>query len=157
VAPFSSTRLSRIGQALLALGLGLLPFTGGFHAPWRLPLPFGSSLEPRYVALALVVSLMPLGTAFTFPCVTGLLSQVIDARERGVMMGVQQSYGGVARVLFPLLAGWTFQHLGAGYPFWTSAVMVVGTFFLSFGIGRRREEEPPPKAKEEEGVAVAAT
>ena len=48
---------------------------------------------------------MPLGTAFTFPCVTGLLSQVIAQRERGVMMGVQQSFGGAARVLFPLLAG----------------------------------------------------
>ena len=154
---FGEARLARIGQALLALGLGLLPFTGGFHAAWTLPLPFGWSLEPRYVALALVVSLMPLGTAFTFPCVTGLLSQVIEPRERGVMMGVQQSFGGAARVFFPLLAGWTFQHLGPGYPFWTSAGLVVGTFLLSFGIGPRREEEPPAPRKEEEGVAVAAT
>jgi MFS family permease len=156
---FGEARLSRIGQALLALGLGLLPFTGRFHAPWTLPLPGGWSLEPRYVALALVVSLMPLGTAFTFPCVTGLLSQVIDPRERGVMMGVQQSFGGAARVLFPLLAGWTFQNLGVGYPFWTSAVMVLATLFLSFGIGRRREERPaaPEAGKDEEEVAVAAT
>jgi len=136
---FGEARLARIGQALLALGLGLLPFTGMIHMP-RVALPFGGwSLEPRYVALALVVSLMPLGTAFTFPCVTGLLSQVISPRERGVMMGVQQSYGGAARVLFPLLAGWTFQHLGVGYPFWTSALLVLGTLFLSFGIAPRRE------------------
>jgi len=113
-------------------------------------------MEPRILAFALVVALLPLGTAFTFPCVTGLLSQVIDPRERGVMMGVQQSYGGVARVLFPLLAGWTLQHMGVGYPFWTSAVLVVGTLMLSFGIGPRQEEEPP-EARKEEGVAVAAT
>ncbi|HEV7590179.1 MAG TPA: MFS transporter [Longimicrobium sp.] len=150
---FGEARLARIGQALLALGLGLLPFTGMIHTP-RVALPW--SLEPRYVALALVVSLMPLGTAFTFPCVTGLLSQVISPRERGVMMGVQQSYGGAARVLFPLLAGWTFQHLGVGYPFWTSAVLVLGTLFLSFGIAPRREEPSAPSGRGEP-AAVPAT
>lgn len=139
---FGEARLARIGQGLLALGLALLPVTGMLH-PSRLALPFGASLDARYVALALVVSLMPLGTAFTFPCVTGLLSQVISQRERGVMMGVQQSFGGAARVLFPLLAGWTFEHLGVGYPFWTSAVLVLGTLFLSFGIAPRRDAAEP--------------
>jgi MFS family permease len=152
---FGEARLARIGQALLALGLGLLPFTGHVTAGWTLPLPFGMHLEPRYVALALVVSLMPLGTAFTFPCVTGLLSQVIEPRERGVMMGVQQSFGGAARVAFPLLAGWTFQNLGVGYPFWTSALMVLGTLFLSFGIEPRREE-PAPRHKQEGDMVAAA-
>jgi len=124
---------------------------------WRMALPFGLSVEPRIVVFALVIALLPLGTAFTFPCVTGLLSQVIDPRERGVMMGVQQSYGGAARVLFPLLAGWTFQHMGTGYPFWTSAVLVLGTFLLSFGIGPRREEDEPAAPGKKEGVPVAAT
>jgi len=153
---FGEARLARIGQVLLFLGLALTPFTAMIHTAWNIALPFGGSLEPRIVVFALVIALLPLGTAFTFPCVTGLLSQVIDPRERGVMMGVQQSYGGMARVLFPLLAGWTFQHLGVGYPFWTSAVLVVGTLMLSFGIGPRQEEEPPGAPKQE-GVAVAAT
>jgi nitrate/nitrite transporter NarK len=148
---FGEARLARIGQTLLALGLALLPFTGMIQLP-HAALPFG--IQPRHVALALVVSLMPLGTAFTFPCVTGLLSQVIDPRDRGVMMGVQQSYGGAARVLFPLLAGWTFQHLGVGYPFWTSAVLVLGTLFLSFGIAPRREEPAP---RPDPGTAAVAT
>jgi MFS family permease len=152
---FGEARLARIGQGFLALGLGLLPFTGTVHSGWRLPLPWGLHLEARYVALALVVSLMPLGTAFTFPCVTGLLSQVIEPRERGVMMGVQQSFGGAARVLFPLLAGWTFQNMGVGFPFWTSAVLVLGTLFLSFGIEPRREERPPAQTRGGD-VAVAA-
>jgi MFS family permease len=152
---FGEARLARIGQGFLALGLGLLPFTGTVHSGWRLALPWGLHLEPRYVALALVVSLMPLGTAFTFPCVTGLLSQVIEPRERGVMMGVQQSFGGAARVLFPLLAGWTFQNMGVGFPFWTSAVLVLGTLFLSFGIEPRQGERPPAQTRGGD-VAVAA-
>ncbi|HET7464072.1 MAG TPA: MFS transporter [Longimicrobium sp.] len=154
---FGEARLARIGQALLAIGLALLPFTANLHSAWWMPLPFGLHLELRYLAAAAVMSLMPLGTAFTFPCVTGLLSQVIDPRERGVMMGVQQSFGGAARVLFPLLAGWTFQNLGVGYPFWTSAVIVLGTLFLSFGIEPRRGEPAPTPAPKTGGdVAVAA-
>jgi MFS family permease len=152
---FGEVRLARIGQALLALGLGLLPFTGSVSGGWRMALPYGLHLEASYIAVALVMSLIPLGTAFTFPCVTGLLSQVIEPRERGVMMGVQQSYGGAAPVLFPLLAGWTFQKM-TGLPFWISAAMVLGTLFLSFGIEPRRDERPPP-AKKEEDVAIVAT
>ncbi len=94
------------------------------------------------MALALVVSLMPLGTAFTFPCVTSLLSQVISPRERGVMMGVQQTYGGATRVLGPLWAGWSFDHLGTPYPFWTSAIFVLGTIFLGLGIEARTRGTP---------------
>jgi MFS family permease len=147
---FGEARLARIGQALLALGLALVPVTAMVHLP-QVALPWG--IEPRHVLLALVVSLMPLGTAFTFPCVTGLLSQVIDPRERGVMMGVQQSYGGAARVLFPLLAGLTFQ-LNVAYPFWTSALLVLGTLLLSFGITTRREE---PTSRPDPGTAAVAT
>ncbi|HEX8432972.1 MAG TPA: MFS transporter [Longimicrobium sp.] len=128
-------RLSRLGQILLGAGLLLLPFT--WRVPGMLDLPFLGAVELRFVVLALVIALMPLGTAFTFPCVTALLSQVIAPRERGVMMGVQQTFGGATRVLGPLWAGWAFDHLGTPYPFWTSAVLVLGTLFLGFGIEAR--------------------
>ena len=133
-------RLSRFGQGLLGAGLLILPFT------WRIPgsvaLPGGGGVELRFVALALAIALMPLGTAFTFPCVTALLSHVIAQRERGVMMGVQQTFGGATRVLGPLWAGWAFDHLGTPYPFWTSAALVLGTIFLSLGIEPRARPTP---------------
>jgi MFS family permease len=109
---------------------------------WRAPAPLSLgmadrfALEFRYVALAVVITTVPLGTAFTFPCVTALLSKVIDPRERGVVMGVQQSFGGAARVMAPLLAGWMFDALGTGFPFWTSAALVLASLFLTFGIDR---------------------
>jgi multidrug resistance protein len=135
VERMGEARLSRLGQILLAAGLILLPLT--WRVPGVLELPFAGTVELRYVVLMLVIALMPLGTAFTFPCVTALLSQVIAARERGVMMGAQQTFGGVTRVLVPLWAGWAFDHLGTPYPFWTSAVLVLGTLFLGFGIEAR--------------------
>jgi MFS family permease len=88
-------------------------------------------------AFALAVGLMPLGTAFTFPCVTGLLSQVIAGHERGLYMGVQQTFGGLARVLAPIWAGFAWDHLGAPVPFWTGAVLVGGAFFLGQGVESR--------------------
>lgn len=133
-------RLARVGQTLLAAALFLLPFT------WAIGGRFDAlGLEWRWLALAPVLTLVPLGTAFTFPCVTSLLSRTIEPRSRGVVMGVQQSFGGGARVIAPLWAGWAFDHLGTGYPFWTSAALVMATLFLTFGIAPSEEVESLPR------------
>jgi MFS family permease len=130
-------RLSRVGLALLAAGLVLLPLTAGvggtLHAGW----PGGGApleIPVRILALGAAIALVPLGTAFTFPCVTSLLSRVIHPAERGVTMGVQQSFGGAARVVGPLWAGFAWDHLGMAYPFWTSAALVLLTLLLGVGI-----------------------
>ncbi len=120
---FGEARLSRFGTVLLALGLATIPLTHG------------------YLGLALAIALVPLGTAFTFPCITSLLSRVISRHERGLYMGVQQTFGGTARVLGPLWAGWAYDHLGVGVPFWTGALLVLATLLL----GARLEEYTRPK------------
>ena len=121
-------RLSRLGILLLATGLATLP------------------LARSYLALALVVPLVPLGTAFTFPCITAILTRVIAAHERGLYMGVQQTFGGVARVIGPIAAGWAFDHLGPGVPFWTGAVVVLGTLALGAGMEEYIRPKPAPAA-----------
>src|SRR6266542_4242830 len=80
-------RLSRLGVVLLAAGLAC------------------TGLARSGPLLGLGFTLMPLGTAFLFPCVTGLLSRVVPAAERGLYMGVQHTFGGVSRVAFPIAAG----------------------------------------------------
>jgi predicted MFS family arabinose efflux permease len=109
-------RLSRLGLVLMALGLGTLPFTSS------------------YVTLAAAVALMPLGTAFTFPCVTAMLSRVIPTQERGLYMGVQQTFGGASRAIFPLVAGVAFDRFGAGVPFLLAATLVAGTLLLGLDL-----------------------
>jgi multidrug resistance protein len=106
-------RLSRIGIVILALGLA---FTG---------LATGDPM------LAAGFTLMPIGTAFIFPCVTGLLSTVVPSNERGLYMGVQHTFGGASRVAFPILAGFLMDHAGVGVPFWLSAILVLGTLPLT--------------------------
>ena len=84
--------------------------------------------------IAIAVALVPLGTAFTFPCVTALLSRVILQQERGLYMGVQQTFGGIARVIGPIGATLAYGSLGHGVPFWMSAALVIGTIFLGLGM-----------------------
>jgi len=121
VERLGEAKLSRIGLVLLATGLAGFPFAR------------------NYVLLAITIALIPLGTAFTFPCVTSLLTKVIPSGERGLYMGVQQAYGGIGRIIIPLWAGFAYDYFGRGVPFITSAVLVLGTVFLGLGVddGRR--------------------
>jgi multidrug resistance protein len=110
-------RLSRLGIVLLAAGLCLLGLAHG------------------YPVLITSMTLMPLGTAFLFPCVTGLLSQVVPGADRGLYMGVQQTFGGVSRVAFPVAAGYVMDRFGFGTPFLIAALMVLVTLPLTRMMG----------------------
>lgn len=98
-------------------------------------------LSQNLGTLALAVALIPLGTAFTFPCVTALLSRVIAPRERGLYMGVQQTYGGVARIVAPLFFGWAFDSIGVSSPYFFSAAFLLATLSLGFGLDKYARPE----------------
>jgi MFS family permease len=115
--------LSRLGIILLAAGV------------------VGMPLSQNLGMLAIAVALIPLGTAFTFPCVTALLSRVIKPTERGLYMGMQQTYGGVARIIAPLFFGWAFDHLGVSAPFFFSSAFILATLFLGFGMNKYAKTE----------------
>ncbi|HEU4768485.1 MAG TPA: MFS transporter [Pyrinomonadaceae bacterium] len=120
-------KLSRLGLVLLASGVAGMPLARNL---WM---------------LAIAVALIPLGTAFTFPCVTSLLSRVISPLERGLYMGMQQTYGGVARIIAPLFFGWAFDTLGVSSPYFFASVFIVATIFLGLGLDKyAKHEEPKP-------------
>jgi MFS family permease len=123
-------KLSRLGLVLLASGV------------------VGMPLARNLGMLAIAVALIPLGTAFTFPCVTALLSRVIDSRERGLYMGMQQTYGGVARIITPMFYGWAFDSLGVSSPYFFSSAFILATIFLGFGLDQysapTRKAKPSP-------------
>ena len=127
VDKFGEPRLSRIGMVCLAAGLG------------------GMAAAPTIPLLAAAVFFVPLGAAFTFPCVTGLLSRVVPQHERGLYMGVQQTFGGVGRFIGPLYAGFAFDHLGKTVPYYTAAVIVLATISLGVGIEKSIPPKAPPK------------
>lgn len=150
---YGEARLARFGLTLLAIGLATMPFMHRLADPAGLAARLGGVVPVKFMVLlpflplAAAIALIPLGTAFTFPCVTGLLSRVIPSHERGLYMGIQQTFGGFARVVFPLLAGLLFDRM-VELPFLVSSALIVGTILLGLGM----EEYTKPKP----GVAEAA-
>jgi MFS family permease len=113
---FGETRVMRAGTVLLALGMLLYPV-------------------PRTIAgMALVLALVPIGTALLFPAVTALVSHETDPHEVGQTMGVQQAFGGVARVAGPMWSAPVFQLLGPSVPFMIAACIVAVTGILAFRV-----------------------
>jgi len=117
-------RLSRLGLILLAAGV------------------IGMPLSNHLGTLAIAVALIPLGTAFTFPCVTALLSRVVSQRERGLYMGMQQTYGGITRAIAPVLYGRAFDTLGVSSPYYFSSAIIAATILLGFGLDKYARHEP---------------
>ena len=106
-------RVARYGLLFLAAGLCL------------------TAVSNSYPVLFTAFTLMPLGTAFLFPCVTSLLSRVVPRSERGLQMGVQQTYGGILRVAFPIGAGALVDQFDAGVPFLVAGLLVLLTLAMT--------------------------
>jgi MFS family permease len=106
----------RIGTVLLVVGLVLYP-------------------RPRDLwTLALVIPLVPIGTALLFPATTSLMSGHSDKAELGTTMGVAQTFSGLARVVAPILATVAFQRLGHGWPFYGAGLLVALVGIMAFQV-----------------------
>ena len=121
-------RLSRLGIVLLAIGLA------------------AAGLGRSHLVLYGSFTLMPVGTAFLFPCVSGMLARLVPSAERGLYLGVQQTFGGVARVAFPIGAGFLMDHFDRGAPFLLASVLVLATLPLALGIEPRKPPTAAPAA-----------
>lgn len=86
-------------------------------------------------AFALVIPLVPIGTALLFPSTTALMSHAADPADLGTVMGSAQTFAGVARVLAPILALRAFQDYGHDWPFYMAAVTVALVSILAFRLG----------------------
>lgn len=109
-------RLARLGILLLSAGQIL------------------GALGHSRLVLFLSFTLLPLGTAFLFPAVSGMLTQIVPGAERGLYLGVQQTFGGAARVVFPIVAGVLMDQFSRGTPFLLSGILALGLLPLAAGM-----------------------
>jgi fucose permease len=117
VARLGETGTLRVGLLGDVLGLFVLAFvrSWGLLVPALLALTVGQGLAQTTVSSALA------GRA--------------DPRRRGQLLGAQQSAGGLARVLGPLLGGQLFERVGPGAPYVAgAAVMLLALFFLQSAV-----------------------
>lgn len=113
---FGETGVMRMGALLLALGLAGIP------------------LAPSVLALAGVIALIPIGTALLFPATSALVTHRAPKEELGQVLGVQQAFGAMARIIAPIWATAAFQALGVGVPFYIAGVVVAVVGLLAFGV-----------------------
>jgi multidrug resistance protein len=106
-----------LGTLSLVVGLAALPLSGS------LPL------------LALSVIFIPIGTALLFPATTSLVSTRAPKERTGQALGVQQAFGGVARLVGPMWAGALFE-IGPGVPFWAGACIMAAISVPAFALRR---------------------
>jgi MFS family permease len=119
----------RLGTIALVLGLLLYP------------------LVPNLWLLAIVMPLIPIGTALLFPATTALMSRASDPAHLGGTMGAAQTFAGAARVIAPVLATWVFQEFGPGSPFLVGAAIVAGVGVLAFRLPLPAQVTPVPEGR----------
>ena len=104
----------RAGTIMLAVGMLLYP------------------LVPTVWMMIVVIPFVPIGTALMFPAVTSLLSHSVDPAELGTMMGVAQTFAGIARVVAPIAGTFAFQWLGISSPFIVGGAIVALVSWVTF-------------------------
>jgi MFS family permease len=87
--------------------------------------------------------LVPVGTALLFPATSALLSQRCPKGELGQVLGVQQAFGGMARIFGPIWSGAAFERLGPAVPFEVASLVVLGVSVLT---ARVRPDPGPAEA-----------
>lgn len=121
-------RTMQLGIVLLMIGLALIPLPAGLLPP--------AGAMPLFIVCLILV---PAGTALLFPASTSLVSQRVERREFGLVMGAQQTFRGIMSIIGPVGGTLVFAALGHGVPF-LMAAGIVG--FAGVLAARERRAEP---------------
>lgn len=115
-------RTGEVQAARIGLALDVLGFAAIAYAP-----------SPVWIYLSMTLTAM--GNGLLGPTLTSLIAQRARAGEQGEVLGANQAIASLGRIAGPLIAGWTFDHISTGAPYWLGAAsLAVGLFLL------RREE-----------------
>ena len=119
-----------ISAATLVLGISFLI------------LPFMHTVPLFLIPLGLIAFSLGLNN----PSVTSLISKNADRDEQGGVLGVNQSFSSLGRVIGPLWAGFFFDRLGPGIPFLSAGVLILIASALSLRLYRQKLIESKSRA-----------
>ncbi len=117
IARFGEVRAQRLGGLALALGMAAIPL------PTTIP------------GLAFAIAFVPIGTALLFPATTSLVTRWAPAGQTGQLLGVQQAFGGICRMVGPMWSGAAFQYLSIAAPFWIAAALMLLVALAAMRLG----------------------
>ncbi len=123
VKKFGERRLLITGIFLVGLSLAVTPLIG---------------LTGTYRLMLAWAVLTAIGSGFTNPSLSSLLSQSVDRDEQGGVLGMGQSIAALGRVIGPSMAGFLFER-GVAIPFWIGSVIIffaviVATFIKTYPV-----------------------
>lgn len=126
---FGERNLMIYGALMVAVGLGMIAFI-----PKELFLPLS----------ILSIALLSLGNGSLSPTLLSQLSRNAEQQEQGEVLGMNQSFGSLARIAGPALGGRLYE-MGHGLPYIASGLVMLGGLYYVHGYLR---------AVEKRGVAV---
>ena len=112
---FLTKRIPEQKLTIAGLGLMILGYTGTAIAP---------SVALLYAALTFNV----IGFSLTSPTLLSSLSKGVSGQEQGFLMGATQAIATLTLILSPALAGFQFDRLSMGAPYWTGAILLFVAF-----------------------------
>jgi multidrug resistance protein len=108
-----------VGFGVTAVGLALLP------------------VAPTYGWLFPVMGLLAVGSAFTNPALSALVSLHAPPERTGAVLGTYQAFGSLGRILGPALGGGLFTRFGPAAPYGTAAVVMGAGLVLALALAVR--------------------
>lgn len=93
---------------------------------------------------------MAAGNGLMNPSIFGILSIKTEAKEQGVTLGLQQSFGSLARIMGPIIGMWLYREIYYGAPYLLGATFVLLASILLMSVGiihSAKEVENEKKAK----------
>ena len=109
---FADKSLIIWGTLFMSAGLGFLPYGGNF------------------LGVAIVIAILGIGSGLLQPTILSLVSKHSPADEQGAVLGLNQSFSSMARVLGPVWGGFSYEILGYQSPFLTGAFFTFLTFLI---------------------------
>ena len=133
VKRFGERTLLIAGLIMLAIGLGLLPWS--------------TQLGLMLVALGILSA----GDGAVTPTISTLLSFASSVDTQGETLGFAQGLAGLGRIVGPLIAGSFYAFAGPGSPFLMGAGLIIVALLIALStlpVNKRTEEQPVPHAGE---------
>ncbi len=118
---------ARLGERYTVV-LGMSAVTAGC-----LVLPLAGGVATVMAGLGLII----FGVSVCGPSLTSLVSERAGAHERGALLGLSQSAGGLGRIVGPALSGTVLGALGRDWPFLTGALVMACAAGLALVLARR--------------------
>lgn len=109
----SERSLILIGAVFLMFGIGLMPYGQNF------------------LGVSLVISALGVGSGILQPLLLSMISKYSPDNEQGEILGMNQSFSSMARVLGPLWGGFAYEFIGYQYPFLTGGFFTLVTLILA--------------------------